>query len=127
MPIKFKSQEKGEPGVPGGGVKKYYATIVTDGEATIDSLVKEIEKFSALSEPDIFGVVKALENVIQDKLANGKIVRLDKLGSFYPALKSAPSDTPEQVSVANIKGVGINYRPGSRLIAALRNAAFRKA
>jgi predicted histone-like DNA-binding protein len=127
MSIKFKTQERGEPGVAGGGVKKYYASILTDGEVTIDELVKEIEKFSALSEPDIRGVIIALENVVQDKLAQGKIVRLDILGSFYPALKSASSDTPEKVTAANIKSVGINYRPGRRLIAALKNIGFKKA
>jgi predicted histone-like DNA-binding protein len=127
MPIKFKSQERGEPGVAGGGVRKFYASIVTGEEVAVDAIVKEIEKFSALSEPDIRGVIIALENVIQDKLANGHIVRLDKLGSFYPAIKSGPSETPEQVSAANVKSAGINYRPGSRLTAALKNAGFKKA
>ncbi|GHT79581.1 hypothetical protein FACS189464_4380 [Bacteroidia bacterium] len=52
---------------------------------------------------------------------------MDKLGSFYPAIKSASSDTPEQLSAANIKGAGINYRPGVRLTAALKNATFKKS
>jgi len=43
MAIKYKLIEKGEPGVVGGGTKKWYATIVTDGEETIDDLVKSIE------------------------------------------------------------------------------------
>jgi predicted histone-like DNA-binding protein len=127
MAIKFKSQERGEPGVVGGGIKKHYATIVTDGEVTIDELVKEIEKFSSLSEPDIRGAIIALENAIQDKLGHGKIVRLDKLGSFYPALKSVSSDTPEGVTAANIKGININYRPGSRLLSSLKTVEFKKA
>ena len=55
--------------------------------------IVEIEKFSALSEPDIRGVISALENVIQNKLADtfgeGCSVRvyvalpnLDKLNIF---------------------------------------------
>ncbi|MDR0714069.1 MAG: hypothetical protein LBF89_07425 [Bacteroidales bacterium] len=127
MAITFKAQERGEPGVTGGGVKKYYASVVFEKEVSIDALVKEIEKFSALSEPDIRGAILALENVIQEKLADGHIVRLDKLGSFYPSLKSAPSDTPEQVSAGNVKNVGINYRPGNRLITTLKNAGLKKA
>jgi len=35
-----------------------------------------------LSEADIWGVIIALENVMQDALGNGKIVRLDKIGSL---------------------------------------------
>ena len=88
MAIKYKLIQKGEPGVLGGGTKKWYASVVTDGEMTIDDLVSEIEKFSALSEPDIKGVIVALENVIQKALADSKIVRLEKLGSLYVSLSS---------------------------------------
>ncbi|MDR1666677.1 MAG: hypothetical protein LBS03_03160 [Bacteroidales bacterium] len=127
MAITFKAQERSEPGVAGGGVKRYYASIVLGKEVSVDALVKEIEKFSSLSEPDIRGAILALENVIQEKLSDGHIVRLDKIGSFYPALSSSPSDTPGEVSAANVKKVGINYRPGSRIIAGLKNATLKKA
>jgi hypothetical protein len=41
MSIHYRSLLRGEPGVPGGGVKKYYATIVLGEEVTIDEIVKE--------------------------------------------------------------------------------------
>lgn len=66
MPIKYNVIERGEPGVVGGGTKKWYAVINNDGELTVDDLVKQIEKFSALSEADIRGVIIALENVMQE-------------------------------------------------------------
>jgi hypothetical protein len=44
MVIKYKTIQKGQPGVVGGGTKRYYASIVIDGEVTVDHLVKEIEK-----------------------------------------------------------------------------------
>ena len=53
MAIDYKVVEKGQPGVVGGGEKKFYAQIVYGKEATVDELVKNIEKFSALSESDI--------------------------------------------------------------------------
>ena len=40
--------------------KKWYASIYNDGEISVDDLVKQIEKFSALSEADIKGVIIAL-------------------------------------------------------------------
>jgi predicted histone-like DNA-binding protein len=126
MAIKYKTIQRVQPGIVGGGIKKYYATIITDGEATVDELVKEIEKFSALSEPDIRGVIIALENVIQSKLAESKIVRLDKLGSFYPTLSSEGKDEAKQITSGSIKKVGINYRPGERIIAAMNAAGFKK-
>jgi predicted histone-like DNA-binding protein len=108
-------------------VKKYYASIHIDGEVGIDDLVKEIEKFSALSEPDIRGVIIALENVIQNKLADSKIVRLEKLGTFYPTLSSAGEDTADKIDAHSIKKVGVNYRPGSRIAATMREANLKKA
>lgn len=126
MAIKFTVREKGQPGVVGGGTKKFYAAIVTDGEATIDEIVKDIEKFSSLTEPDIRGVVIALENVIQNKLAEGKIVRLEKLGSLYPTLSSKGEATEAEVTSSSIIEVGINYRPGDRLKKAINDAGFKK-
>jgi predicted histone-like DNA-binding protein len=126
MAIKYKTIQKGQPGVVGGGTKKYYASIVIDGEVTVDQLVKEIEKFSALSEPDIRGVIIALENVIQDKLADSKMVRLEKLGTFYPTLSSDGKDTEEAVDGHAIRSVGVNYRPGARTLNTLKNAGTKK-
>jgi predicted histone-like DNA-binding protein len=126
MAIKFKAIEKGQPGVLGGGTKKFYASIVIDGEATVDEIVRDIEKFSSLSEPDIRGVIVALENVIQTKLSDGKIVRLEKLGSYYPSLSSKGENTPEEVTSASIKEVSINYRPGDRLKKVINEAGFKK-
>ena len=126
MSIKYKVVEKAEPGVVGGGVKKWYAAAINDGELAIDDLVSQIEKFSALSEADIRGVIIALENVIQEGLANGKIIRLDKLGSFYPSLSSGSSLTQEDFTSSLIKGAKVNYRPGKRISDALRTATFKK-
>ena len=126
MSIKYNLTEKGQPGVAGGGTKKWYATIATDGEVTVDDLTKKIEKFSALSEADIRGVIIALENVIQDELTNGKIIRLDKLGSFYPSLSSEGVENAKDFTVANIKNAKVNYRPGKRISNALSTATFKK-
>ena len=127
MAIKYKVQQKVQPGVKGGGNRKYYATIVMDGEVTVDDLVKDIEKFSALSEADIHGVIIALENVVQNKLADSKIVRMDKLGTFYPTLKSEGKDKEEDVDAHCIKSINVNYRPGTRMLKTLKDAGAKKA
>jgi predicted histone-like DNA-binding protein len=126
MAIKYKVVLRGQPGVEGGGIKKYYGQIVTSGESTIDEMVKDIEKFSALSEPDIRGVIIALENEIQNKLTEGKIVRLEKLGSLYPAISSEGVEKAEDLTSKNIREIYINYRPGDRLKLAMKNAGLQK-
>ena len=97
------------------------------GETNVDELIAEIEKFSALSEPDIRGVISALENVIQNKLADSKIVRLDKLGTFYPAISSEGKDKPEEVTAKSVKNVTVNYRAGARIIETMKAKGFKKA
>ena len=127
MSIKYRLIEKGQPGVAGGGVKKWYANIVTDGEVSIDELVKDIEKFSALSEADIRGVIFALENVMQNALANGKIVRLDKIGSLYPSISSEGTDTPEEfIAQKHVRNIKANYRPGKRLSDSMKAAVLQR-
>ncbi|MDY3528537.1 HU family DNA-binding protein [Riemerella anatipestifer] len=126
MPVKFKVIERGQPGVSGGGNKKWYASAATDGEVGIDELVKQIEKFSALSEADIKGVIIALENVIQNALSDSKIVRLEKLGTLYPTLSSGGAATEKDFTQSLIKSVGVNYRPGKRILDSMKAAGFEK-
>lgn len=94
---------------------------------TIDDLVKAIEKFSALSEADIRGFIIALENVMQNALANSKIVRLDKIGSLYSSLSSEGTATPEEFNAQkHIKTIKANYRPGKRITDALQAAVLQR-
>ena len=126
MPIQFKSVLRCEPGVLGGGNKKYYASIVYDKPFTMDQMVKEIEKFSSLSEPDIRGVIIALENVIQDKLCDGRIIKFERLGTFYPSIHSNGVDSEEDVGSSIIKRLAIRYRPCDRLKASLKTTKLSK-
>ncbi|MGV4470833.1 HU family DNA-binding protein, partial [Ornithobacterium rhinotracheale] len=118
--------ERGQPGVKVVGTKMFSSTVVNDVEYSIYDLVKQIEKFSALSEADIRGFIIALENVIQDSLAAGKIIRLDKLGSLYATLSSGAADTEKDFHSGLIKKVGVNYRPGKRILDSMKAAGFEK-
>ncbi|AQY21137.1 hypothetical protein AB406_0173 [Riemerella anatipestifer] len=89
-------------------------------------MVKQIEKFSALSEADIKGVLVALENVAQEALANGYMVRLEKLGTLYPTLSSGGTATEKDFNQGLIKSVGVNYRPGKRILDSMKAAGFEK-
>jgi predicted histone-like DNA-binding protein len=123
--MKFKAVQKRNPQSPDEPFK-WYAQVATSGETTMDDIVKEIEKFSALSEPDIRGVIIGLENVVQNKLAEGRIIRFDRLGSLYPSLSSSSSETEKEVTSANIRTVKVNYRPGKRIMDAMKNTPKEK-
>lgn len=123
--MKFKVLEKINPRDP-KGQKKFYASIIIEGEFTLDDMAKEIVSFTSLSEADVNSVLIAVQTVAQKKLADGKIVRLGKLGNLYPALSSDGEEKAEDVSVKSIKAVGINYRAGDELIKAMEDAPKQK-
>lgn len=126
MPIQYKLYKKPEPGVAGVGVKKWYAQAALDEELSIDDLVSKIEKFSFFSEADIRGIIIATENVIKEEIANGKVIRMDVLGSFYPSLSSEGVLEEEDFTAANIKNVKLMFRPGRRILQALSLVSFKK-
>lgn len=121
MSIKYRLVERGQPGVAGGGIKKWYADVANNGgELGVDDLVKRIEKFSALSEADIKGVIIALENVVHEALADGKIVR------YILSLVAVEQVRRKIFNISLIKSVGVNYRAGKRILEAMKSAGFEK-
>lgn len=126
MPIKFKVVERGQPGVVGGGEKKFYASPVMNGEVSLDKLTKSIEKISTVSGADIRGVLYALVDVMVNSLDDGQIVRLGDLGSLRISLKSEGMATAEEVQHTSIKAASVIFTPGTRLKEMLNGVKFQK-
>ena len=126
MAIKFKVIERGHPGVVGGGVKKFYATSVLEGEISLTDLTRQIEKICTVSGADIRAVLYALVDVAVDNLNNGRIVRLGELGSLRPTLSSEGKTTAEEVTAAAIKEAGVLFTPGTRIKEMLAAVKFVK-
>lgn len=59
MSFKYKAVQKTEPGVKGGGTKKWYASAAGRDEIDIDRLSRTIERMSTLSLADIRAVIIA--------------------------------------------------------------------
>lgn len=126
MAIKFKVIEKGQPGVVGGGTKKFYANPVMDGEVNLNDLTKAIEKICTVSGADIRAVLYALADVSIDNLANGTIVRLGDLGSMRISLSSEGKATADEVKSSAIKSSSVIFTPGTRIKEMLATAKFQK-
>ncbi|MDR1369310.1 MAG: DNA-binding protein [Dysgonamonadaceae bacterium] len=127
MAIKFKAVQRAQPGVAGGGEKKYYASPVMNGEWDIDKLTKLIEKICTVSGADIRAVLYALVDVSNDGLEDGTIIRLGDLGSIRVTFSSEGRATAEEVDAASIKKSGIIFVPGQRIKKTLENVKFVKA
>ncbi|WP_125151569.1 HU family DNA-binding protein [Bergeyella zoohelcum] len=127
MSMKFKSIQKAQPGVSGGGDKKYYANPVYTGEITLDQLTEKIEKISTVSGADIRAVLYALVDIIPSELANSQIVRVGELGSFRVSISSEGKVKEEEVTANSIKSSKILFTPGTKLKAMQNNLKFEKA
>jgi predicted histone-like DNA-binding protein len=126
MPIKIKAIEKGQPGVAGGGEKKFYASPVMDGEQTLAGLTKAIEKICTVSGADIRAVLYALVDVSVDNLADGTIVRLGDLGSLRISISSEGKATAEEVNGNCVKSASVIFTPGTRIKEMLDTVKYQK-
>lgn len=126
MPISFKVISRGQPGVVGGGEKKFYASPVSNGEVSLNDLTKQIEKISTVSGADIRAVLYALVDVSISNLENGNIVRLGELGSLRPSFNSEGRDTEEEVNASVIKRSSVVFTPGSSIKDMLKTVKYKK-
>lgn len=126
MAIKFKVIEKGQPGVAGGGVKKYYASANVTGEKTLAGLTRDIERMSTVSGADIRAVLYALVDVMQSSLADGQAVRLGELGSLRINISSEGKDTEKEVTADVIRSAKVIFTPGVDLKKMLANLKYEK-
>ena len=126
MPIKFKVIERGQPGVAGGGTKKFYASPIMDGEMTLDDMTKAIERACTVNGADIRAVLYALVDISVDNLSSGTIIRLGDLGSLRISLSSEGKDKADDVSASAIKGTNVIFTPGPRIKDMLNTVKYQK-
>ena len=127
MPINFKSVERGEPGVAGGGRKKFYATAVSNGEAGLDEFTSLIERTSTVNGADILAVLYSFVENMMFELGKGNIVRLGDMGSFRVSISSESHEKEEDVKASSIKNARILFTPGKKLKKQLKSLEYKKA
>ena len=126
MSVKYKVIEKGQPGVAGGGVKKYYATSVFTGEKNLEQLTKSIEKISTVSGADIRAVLYAMVDVITEELSDSQIVRLGELGSLRLNVSSEGKDASKDINASAIRSTKLVFTPGKKLKEMQQTLKFEK-
>lgn len=126
MAVKYKVIERGEPGVAGGGEKKFYAAAVLSGEKTLAGLTRDIEKISTVSGADIRAVLYALVDVMTGSLADGHVVRLGELGSLRVSISSEGKAAASEVTAAAIRGAKVIFTPGKGIKDTLATLQYEK-
>lgn len=126
MAIKYKVIERGEPGVVGGGTKKFYASANVTGEKSLAGLTRDIEKISTVSGADIRAVLYALVDTMTGALSEGQIVRLGELGSLRVSISSEGKEKEKEVTPATIKQARVVFTPGKAIKEMLETVTYEK-
>jgi predicted histone-like DNA-binding protein len=71
-------------------------------------------------------VIESLLQIIPRYLADGKIVRLGELGSFYLSIQAEGSPSPEKVNASKIKRNKLHFRAGKLVKQMLKHLYYRK-
>ncbi len=93
----------------------YYPSIVKSRYDFVDTkeIAREITELSSIDSGSVLCALDVLGKVMHRYFKDGKTVKLDGLGSFYPTLdcKGTGVDSPEKVNAKQIKKVNVAYIP----------------
>jgi predicted histone-like DNA-binding protein len=125
MSVKYTVNERGNPLNP-SQPKKWYAGAKSTGDITFRALCKEIAQRSTVSPADTQAALAALTEVLAERLAEGKIVRLGDFGTFQVSISSEGAETEEKFNASLIKSSKIVFRPGTDLKEMQNNLKFER-
>jgi predicted histone-like DNA-binding protein len=126
MKVKFKSIVRTQPGVAGGGTKKFYAHIVRNEKIDIRTFAEEISEMSTHTTGDVYGILEMFLQKVKNHVLAGRSVDLWNLGTFSPSLSSLPSDDPLSVNNRSITKYKVLFRPSMYLKDQLSHVKFEK-
>lgn len=106
--------------------RKFYGIAKSSGEETVRQLATEISKRTNLSTAEVYATIEAFIDLIPERIAEGKIVRIGDFGSFSVSISSEGVDKEESFTAANIKGNSLNFRPGKLVQNVLDTAEYKK-
>jgi predicted histone-like DNA-binding protein len=89
-------------------------------------LGRYISERTSISGLDVGFVIEVLLEYIPVLLLEGHSISPGDFGTFSLSLTSKPSDSPENVTAADIVKVNVQFRPGPEFKRALLNAKFEK-
>lgn len=108
--------------------EKFYAKMQASGVVDLDDMAEEISYATTLTDGDVLNVLRALIKQMKKNLMAGKIVRLEKFGTFQFQICSNGAESEKAFTPSNITKVNIQFRPGALVREAqnLKILAFKK-
>jgi predicted histone-like DNA-binding protein len=103
---------------------KWYLTQEKTGTVGIQEIAKEIEGRSALSLGDVQSVLSNLVEILPLFLKLGQTISLERFGSFRISVTSEGTETAEELTARNVKGVKLIFLPSVELKRNIEGISF---
>ena len=125
MPILFKPVPK-TTSIKSVNNKIYHAKTITNGTLEFEALLKIISKKSNIHYADCMRFFLYFEETLKEELENGKIIRLNELGSLQIGATAKSVSSIDEVTAATITKPHINFRTGKEFKKILETLVFKK-
>lgn len=112
--------------VKGERKKIYTPKLSSAGKVSTKSLARQVAVESTISDNEAKRFIEAFVMVLQEQLADGMQVKLNKLGTFSPKIKVKAVDSEEDFSLDVIQNKSVEFRPSVEVEDELKTASFRK-
>lgn len=93
----------------------YIMQAVTTGTVDLETISYEISHECTLSKADIYAVLIALGEKLQQHLDDGKIVDLGDLGKYKIGFNGVAQKEENNLRVSHIKKFYLNYQPSTKI------------
>ena len=105
--------------------EKYIAKVAYNSRLNEGALAEEIASKTTASAADVMLVLTALEECISSNIARGNVIKMDILGSFYPAITAKAVDSPDKVNQFSITNKRVKFVPSQSFKDRLKEAGVR--
>lgn len=111
---------------PASSQHKYFAVQKSTGQETLDEMIAEISMRSGFDAIEVQTIVETFVELIPERIAEGKIVQLGRLGSFFLTIRSEEVDKHEDFNNSLIKGNRLNFYPSELIERELEKVEYQK-
>jgi len=99
------------------GYGKWYARAVIRESIGIEEIATKMQDNCTVKRADILAVLSELGPTMRDLLQDSKRVVIPYMGAFKLGLKTEGTDTEDEFTAKNVKGVKVLFQPTTRVLA----------
>lgn len=104
----------------------FRAKAVSLGTMEIDCIIEKLTDRSTFSEGEVRGIIYCLVSEIEQALASGYNVNIDRLGTFSVAATSRLVSNKQEIRSGTIEFNGVNFRPCMTMKRKLARVGFER-